>query len=113
MVEPRYRWQFADAVTPTPAAARAAADRGLTMRMAGILAARGVTTADEITAWFGEPADGLHDPAGLPDADRALARLRTARAMRSARANRPSGSRNLRNSAGFDARPLSIIAARA
>src|SRR5262245_45199114 len=79
MVEPRYRWQFAEAVTPTPDALQAARDRGLTARMAGILAVRGVVTADEIAAWFGAPVDGLHDTAALPDADRVLARLRLAR----------------------------------
>jgi single-stranded-DNA-specific exonuclease len=79
MVEPRYRWQFAEAVTPTADAVRAAADHGLTTRLAGILAARGVVTADDIAAWFGTPADGLHDPARLPDAGVTLARLRLAR----------------------------------
>jgi single-stranded-DNA-specific exonuclease len=79
MVEPRFRWQFAEPVTPTPAALQAVADRGSSARLAGILATRGIITAEEIAAWFGEPSDGLHDPTALPDADRTLARLRLAR----------------------------------
>jgi len=47
--------------------------------MAGLLAGRGVVTADDIEAWFADPLDGLHDPKRLPDADRLLGRLRTAR----------------------------------
>ena len=47
--------------------------------MAGILATRGTVSADEIVAWFADPLDGLHDPALLPDAGLALARLTSAR----------------------------------
>jgi single-stranded-DNA-specific exonuclease len=38
-----------------------------------------VVTPDDLVAWFGDPLDGLHDPARLPDADRLLARVRLAR----------------------------------
>ena len=47
--------------------------------MAGLLARRGVQDAAELTAWFADPLDGLHDPALLPDADRLLDRLTLAR----------------------------------
>jgi single-stranded-DNA-specific exonuclease len=70
---------FRDAVTPTAEALAAATAHGLSERMAAILAARGVVQPADIAAWFAEPIDGLHDPRLLPDADRALARLRLAR----------------------------------
>jgi single-stranded-DNA-specific exonuclease len=82
MVEPRYRWTFGTPVTPTDSALRAAAERGLSARLAGILAARGVVDGDEVAAWFADPADGLHDPALLPNAGAALGRLRAARDRR-------------------------------
>lgn len=79
MVEPRFRWTFPDVLTPSASAVAVAADRGISARLAGLLAARGAVTGDELMAWFADPLDGLHDPARLPDADRLLARLRTAR----------------------------------
>ena len=79
MVEPRYRWTFGPTVTPSDSALAAAAERGLSVRLAGLLAARGVTDGEGIVAWFAEPADGLHDPRLLPDAAVALERLRRAR----------------------------------
>src|SRR5439155_4885070 len=79
MVEPRFRWTFRDAVTPSPSAVDAAQAHGISTRMAGILATRGTVSADEIVAWFADPLDGLHDPALLPDAEPALTRLRSAR----------------------------------
>jgi single-stranded-DNA-specific exonuclease len=84
VVEPRFRWVFRDAVTPTAAALAAATEHGLSERMAAILASRGVVDAGDIAAWFAQPIDGLHDPGRLPDADRALARLRLARDRREA-----------------------------
>lgn len=47
--------------------------------MAGLLSRRGVHDASELTAWFADPLDGLHDPSLLPDADRLLERLTLAR----------------------------------
>ena len=79
MVEPRYRWTFREAVTPTPSAVEAAAAQGVSTRMAGILASRGTVSSDEIVAWFADPLAGLHDPGLLPDAATTLARLRAAR----------------------------------
>src|SRR6478735_1725573 len=79
MVEPRFRWTFRDAVTPSPAAVDAAEAHGISTRMARILATRGTASASEIVAWFADPLDGLHDPALLPDAGLALGRLTLAR----------------------------------
>ena len=45
----------------------------------GLLVARGAVTGDDLVAWFADPLEGLHDPGLLPDADRLLTRLRTAR----------------------------------
>src|SRR5690349_12077296 len=82
MVEPRYRWTFGPTVTPSESALVAANERGLSARLAGLLAARGVTDREGIVAWFAEPHVGLHDPRLLPDADIALERLRVARERR-------------------------------
>jgi single-stranded-DNA-specific exonuclease len=79
VVEPRFRWSFPVAVAPSPSSASAASERGISARLAGILAARGAVTPDDLAAWFGDPLDGLHDPGRLPDAAILLARMRTAR----------------------------------
>ena len=79
MVEPRFRWTFADEPPPSEAAASVAAARGISARLAGLLAARGAVTGEDLIAWFADPLEGLHDPARLPDAAIVLGRLRTAR----------------------------------
>ena len=79
MVEPRFRWTFPDVVTPSASAVSIAAERGISQRLTGLLAARGAVTGDDLVAWFADPLEGLHDPGLLPDADRLLTRLRTAR----------------------------------
>src|SRR5512147_2926908 len=79
MVEARFRWTFPEPA-PFPAGLAGAAGRaGVSPRLAGLLARRGVRTADDLAAWFGEPLDGLHDRALLPDAGRLLDRVRRAR----------------------------------
>ncbi len=78
MVEARFRWIFPEAVGPAPGPS-AAGQRGISQRMAGLLARRGVTTQAEVDAWFADPTAGLHDPAVLPDAALALMRMRLAR----------------------------------
>jgi single-stranded-DNA-specific exonuclease len=80
VVEPRYRWTFPAAVSLGPDLLEAAQRHALSVRVAGILAARGVAGAAELDAWFGTPHAGLHDPALLPDAAVARARLEQARA---------------------------------
>jgi single-stranded-DNA-specific exonuclease len=79
MVEARFRWTFPEAVTRSERMASAAEQAGVSPRLAGLLARRGVATPEDLAAWFGDPLDGLHDPARLPDADRLLERLCRAR----------------------------------
>lgn len=79
VLEPRFRWVLPDHVE-VPADASAAATRhGLSDRVAGLLVARGVPDGAAIDAFFGEPLDGLHDAALLPDIDILLGRLALAR----------------------------------
>ncbi len=79
VLEPRFRWEFPVAAPLSAGLAAAALGHGLSERMATILARRGVETSEELTAWFADPLDGLHDPLSLPDIDLLLARLRQAR----------------------------------
>ncbi len=79
MVEARFRWIFPDPIEVASDLAAAAAQRELSPRLTGLLARRGVATADELRAWFADPLLGLHDPAKLPDAGLLLARLRRSR----------------------------------
>lgn len=79
VVEPRFRWAFPDAPTPSASASAVALERGISLRLAGLLAARGAVTGEDLVAWFADPLEGLHDPGGLPDAALVLARMRTAR----------------------------------
>jgi single-stranded-DNA-specific exonuclease len=79
MVEARFRWSFPE-VTEIPEGLAGAAERaGVSPRLLALLTRRGVGTADDLAAWFGEPLAGLHDPAMLPDADRLLDRFQRAR----------------------------------
>ena len=66
-------------MTPTASVAAAAFGHGISPRMAAILASRGAVTPADVSAWFADPLDGLHDPALLPDASVVLARVRLAR----------------------------------
>ena len=79
MVEPRYRWVFPADLPLSQDMTDAAARHELSPRVAGILAARGVSGAAELDAWFGEPRSGLHDPSLLPDASIVVDRLTRAR----------------------------------
>jgi single-stranded-DNA-specific exonuclease len=79
VLEPRFRWVFPDQIDVSPELADAGDRRGLAGRMTELLARRGVSGRSDLDAWFAAPLDGLHDPGLLPDAERLLARLRTAR----------------------------------
>jgi len=79
VVEPRFCWTFPEVVEPSPSAVSAAVAHDIPVRLARLLAARGVVTGDDLVAWFADPLEGLHDPARLPDADRLLARVQLAR----------------------------------
>ena len=80
MIEPRYRWLFPDPVRPTPELRAAAARHQLPLFVAGLLARRGIADPGALDLFLGPPAAGLHDPRGLPDADRLVERIARARA---------------------------------
>ena len=80
VIEPRFAWRVAEAVTPTDELSDAGSRLGLGPRAIGLLAARGLMSAVELDSFFAEPVDGLHDPRLLPDAAIFLDRLRSARA---------------------------------
>lgn len=79
MLAPRYRWTFPELRDVSADLLEAGSRRGLGSRAVGLLADRGVHDAIELEAWFAEPAEALHDPRRLPDADRLLGRLTLAR----------------------------------
>jgi single-stranded-DNA-specific exonuclease len=79
VIEPRFRWQFPEAVTIDPALRSAAERHGLDDRVAGLLARRGLLDGAAFDAFFAAPLDALHDPALLPDAGAFLDRIRRAR----------------------------------
>ncbi len=81
VLEPRYRWCLPVA-SPSPELLAAGHALGITDRLVGILAGRGVDMPGELEGYLGAPEDGLHDPRLLPDADRLLARIRRAQAGR-------------------------------
>ena len=79
MLQPRSRWLFPTPVAVSPSLVDAGQELGLGPRVVGLLAARGVTVPDDLRRFLGDPATSLHDPALLPDAERFLARVVTAR----------------------------------
>jgi single-stranded-DNA-specific exonuclease len=78
-LEPRARWVFPSTIPLDPAFVDAGGRLGLTPRVLGLLAARGIAEAASIEAFLGEPAASLNDPTLLPDSDVFLARLTRAR----------------------------------
>jgi single-stranded-DNA-specific exonuclease len=80
VIEPRFAWRIADPVTASAALVEAGAGLGLGSRAIGLLAGRGLTTAEELTAFFAAALDALHDPRLLPDAELFLARIGQTRA---------------------------------
>ena len=79
VLRPRHRWALPPPLELSPSLRDAAATRGLSERLIGVLAARGVTSATELDAWFADPAAALHHPSLLPDAGRARERIARAR----------------------------------
>ncbi len=79
MLVPRYRWRYPDRLPLDEAYASAVAAHGGSSILARVLARRGVG-AEELDAFFGPPAAGLHDPGLLPDAETVVARVAQARA---------------------------------
>lgn len=80
MIEPRYRWSLKPRVVPGVDLVDAAVERGFGRVAIALLAGRGVATADDLARFVEPTVDGLHDPALLPDAGRALDRILAARA---------------------------------
>jgi single-stranded-DNA-specific exonuclease len=82
VLAPRSRWLFPTNVTVPSLLLDAGRDLGLGARVVGLLAARGVTSEDELRAFMGDAAAGLHDPNRLPDAAIFRDRVATARDRR-------------------------------
>ncbi|HUQ78401.1 MAG TPA: single-stranded-DNA-specific exonuclease RecJ [Patescibacteria group bacterium] len=82
MIEPRFAWRIADPVTASPALVDAGAGLGLGSRAIALLAGRGLSTAGDVSAFFADPLDVLHDPRLLPDADAFVGRIARARTDR-------------------------------
>jgi single-stranded-DNA-specific exonuclease len=78
MVEPTLHWRYPDPEPPGPEYLGAVAAHGGGERLARVLARRGVQVLD-LEGFFGPAAAGLHDPALLPDAERAVNRFALAR----------------------------------
>ncbi|HYL40164.1 MAG TPA: DHH family phosphoesterase, partial [Candidatus Binatus sp.] len=79
MLEPRSRWVFPTAVDLDPALLMAGRELGLSDRVVGLLARRGVVEAAELRAFLGDPVASLNDPRRLPDAEAFEGRVRLAR----------------------------------
>ena len=80
MLAPRSRWRFPTQTTVPSALLAAAQELGLGPRALGLLAARGVTSEDEVRRFLGDAAGSLHDPRLLPDAQVVADRIARARA---------------------------------
>jgi single-stranded-DNA-specific exonuclease len=77
-LEPLYHWSLP---TPYPLSVEVVADaraRGLSARLLRVLSRRSPVDPAALAARFDAPESALHDPRLLPDADRALARVRAA-----------------------------------
>jgi single-stranded-DNA-specific exonuclease len=77
-IDPRFHWTIP---SPWPVSAEtiaAARERGLSARLVRVLSRRGPVDPAGIAARFDDPASALLDPHLLPDAERALARVRSA-----------------------------------
>jgi single-stranded-DNA-specific exonuclease len=80
VIEPRFRWQFPEAIDIDPGVRSAAERHGLDERVAGLLARRGLLDAAGFDGFFAEPLESLHDPRLLPDSAAFVARIERARA---------------------------------
>jgi single-stranded-DNA-specific exonuclease len=79
VLAPRNRWVFPDPVDVPPSLLEAGHELGLGPRVVALLAARGVTSEDDLRRFLGDPAGSLHDPRRLPDAALFQARISLAR----------------------------------
>ncbi len=80
MIVSSFRWRVPVRVAVDPACREIAEAHGISERLLSLLAARGVDSAAELTAFLAPAEEGLHDPALLPDAAPALARVAEAKA---------------------------------
>jgi single-stranded-DNA-specific exonuclease len=79
VIEPLYRWLPPRTVDVDPACLALGAEAGISERLVGLLAARGVDDPGEVRSFMAPPAQALHDPLALPDAETALCRVEQAR----------------------------------
>jgi single-stranded-DNA-specific exonuclease len=79
-LEPSCRWRVRSPAELSPALLEAAGRLGVSERLAGLLAARGTVSAEELALFVGAPERGLHDPALLPDAELVRERIERAAA---------------------------------
>ncbi len=78
MITSRYRWRMAPGGGLAATFLASARERGIGGPAAAILASRGVDGPAALDAFLGPAEDGLHDPRLLPDAERVVARVRSA-----------------------------------
>jgi single-stranded-DNA-specific exonuclease len=79
VVEPRFNWRLPSPLSLPPALLEAGAAHGISARVVGLLAARGIDDPDALAAYLGPAEAGLHDPWLLPDASAFMERVRRAR----------------------------------
>jgi single-stranded-DNA-specific exonuclease len=79
-LSPHHHWVLPPAHPVSEASIADAKRRGLSARALRVLSRRGPVEPDDLSALFDPPAQGLHDPARLPDAAVALARVAASRA---------------------------------
>ena len=85
-LEPLFHWSIPTPYPLTPEVIADARARGLSARLLRVLSRRGPVDAAALAARFDAPESALHDPWLLPDAERAVARVR-ARGGRSGNAS--------------------------
>jgi single-stranded-DNA-specific exonuclease len=80
MITSSLHWRVPEPVDVDPACLALAGERGISDRLVGLLARRGVKSAADLAAFLAPAEAALHDPRLLPDADRVLARVALAQA---------------------------------
>jgi len=78
VIEPRFHWLYPERAPLDPGYLDAVRAHGGSARLARVMAGRGIGP-DEVDRFFGPALDSLHDPACLPDADRAVERVARSR----------------------------------
>jgi single-stranded-DNA-specific exonuclease len=79
VIEPLYRWLPPRTVDVEPACLALGTEAGISERLVGLLAARGVDDPGEVRSFLAPATEALHDPLALPDAEAALRRVAEAR----------------------------------